>query len=239
LTSFLQGAAMSDATPGGFGKFVPGFDFLQNLAKGTAAGMPGMAHWVAPTMEPKEIDKRIEELKSVLFWLDQNATALKATIQALELQKMTLATLKSMNLDMSSMAQAFKFPASATPSAATPSAAKPASPQAPDNPDPVSTPKASRKRGSAKPGSKAQSSKASLGVVDPMQLWGALTQQFGEIAAGAMKEVSAQVAQVAGSPGLAAKAPASKTAAPRASIAKAAKTPRAKSARATATVRKR
>ena len=33
---------MSDTTPFGFGRFVPGFDFLQNLAKGAAAGMPAM-----------------------------------------------------------------------------------------------------------------------------------------------------------------------------------------------------
>ena len=42
----------------------------------------------------EELDKRIDELKAVQFWLDQNAMALKATIQALEVQKMTLATLK-------------------------------------------------------------------------------------------------------------------------------------------------
>ena len=42
----------SDNTPFGFGRFVPGFDFLQNLAKGAATGvssMPGLTNWVAPT----------------------------------------------------------------------------------------------------------------------------------------------------------------------------------------------
>jgi hypothetical protein len=37
----------------GFGQFVPGFDFLQNLAKGSAGGMPQMpslSSWVAPTL---------------------------------------------------------------------------------------------------------------------------------------------------------------------------------------------
>ena len=94
-----------------FSKFVPGFDFLQSLAKGQPGQMPGMPSWVAPTLDPKELDKRIDELKTVQFWIEQNGTALKATIQALEVQKMTLATLKSMNLDMSAMANAFKFPA--------------------------------------------------------------------------------------------------------------------------------
>lgn len=43
---------MSDHTPFGFGKFIPGFDFLQNLTKGgnPTAGMPSMSHWVAPTV---------------------------------------------------------------------------------------------------------------------------------------------------------------------------------------------
>lgn len=51
---------MSDTTPFGFGRFVPGFDFLQNLAKGAASGMPAMpaalSGWVAPTMSVEEID---------------------------------------------------------------------------------------------------------------------------------------------------------------------------------------
>ena len=93
---------MSDTSAFGFGKFVPGFDFLQNLgqaanpgAKGSPQGMPNMASWVAPTLSVEELDKRIQELKTVQFWLEQNTNALKATIQALEVQKMTLSTLKA------------------------------------------------------------------------------------------------------------------------------------------------
>ena len=54
---------MSSAHDSGFGKYVPGFDFLQTLAK-QGGQMPGLPSWVAPTMDPKEIDKRIEELKA-------------------------------------------------------------------------------------------------------------------------------------------------------------------------------
>jgi hypothetical protein len=39
-------------------------------------------------------------------------------------------------------------------------------------------------------------SKPASGVVDPLQWWGALTQQFQQIAAGAMKDAGAQVAAV-------------------------------------------
>ena len=128
-----------------FGKLVPGFDFLQNLTRQATASagkgqptMPPLGHWVAPTMNVEELEKRIAELKAVQFWLDQNATALKATIQALEVQKMTLATLHGMNVNMSEMAKAFsvKMPESAA------SPAAPTAPEAaePDTESPVSAP---------------------------------------------------------------------------------------------------
>ena len=181
---------MSDASAFGFGKFVPGFDFLQNLSKtaaqaapaaGTGA-VPGMASWVAPTLSVEEIDKRIQELKSVLFWLEQNTTALKATIQAMEVQKMTLSTLQSMNVSMADLAKAFtaKAPVVQAPAAVP----EPAPAQAEPAPEPEeaqekSAPKSSEKT-SAKP------------AVDPMQWWGALTQQFQDIAAAAVKDVAAE-----------------------------------------------
>ena len=75
-----------------FGKFVPGFDFLQNLAKGATQAvpqMPNLSNWIAPSLNEEELDKRISELKTVHFWLDQNSKALGATVQALEVQKLT------------------------------------------------------------------------------------------------------------------------------------------------------
>ncbi|HSO44514.1 MAG TPA: PhaM family polyhydroxyalkanoate granule multifunctional regulatory protein, partial [Rhodoferax sp.] len=108
---------MSDSQNEGFGKFVPGFDFLQNLAKGASQAvpqMPNMASWIAPSLNEEELDKRINELKAVHFWLDQNSKALGATVQALEVQKMTLATLKGMNFSIGDMANAFKLKAADT-----------------------------------------------------------------------------------------------------------------------------
>ena len=118
---------MSDNQNFGFGKFVPGFDFLQNLAKQAAGSatqslpqLPNLGNWIAPTLNVEELDKRVQELKAVQFWLDQNAAALKATIQALELQKMTLATLKGMNFNMGDVANAFKLKTSDAPAASMP-----------------------------------------------------------------------------------------------------------------------
>src|SRR5450830_1804461 len=142
---------MSDSLSAGFGKFVPGFDFLQNLAKGASQAvpqMPNMSNWIAPTLNEEELEKRIAELKAVHFWLEQNSRVLGATVQALEVQKMTLATLKGMNFKLGEMANV--------------------------------------------PQSKAvkSASTATTAAVDPMQLWGALSQQFQQIAASVMQDAS-------------------------------------------------
>ena len=187
--------------PMGFGKFVPGFDFLQGLSKGAAqansASSPASAafnQWFTPTMSAEDLDKRIGELKTVQFWLEQNTRALAATIQALEVQKMTLATLKSMNFQMPS---AFGG-ASHGAAPAAPSAAPEQSAAAPE----------------AKPAGPA---------VDPMQMWNALTQQFQNIAATALKDVGNAASQTAPKAAAPAKKAAPKTAGARAAARPAAK----------------
>jgi hypothetical protein len=167
---------MSDTSAFGFGKFVPGFDFLQNLgqaanpgAKGSPQGMPNMASWVAPTLNVEELDKRIQELKTVQFWLEQNTNALKATIQALEVQKMTLSTLQGMNVNMQDLAKAF--------TAKMPDLNKAPEPEKPAESQTATPHAESTDKGPA---------------VDPMQWWGSLTQQFQNIAAAAVKDVAAQ-----------------------------------------------
>jgi hypothetical protein len=178
---------MSDPSAFGFGKFVPGFDFLQNLgqaanpgAKGSPQGMPNMASWVAPTLSVEELDKRIQELKTVQFWLEQNTNALKATIQALEVQKMTLSTLQGMNVNMTELAKAFTA-------------------KMPDlqPKDTAKSEEAHSATGSSSDQAKASDQGTAQGAtqgpaVDPMQWWGSLTQQFQNIAAAAVKDVAAK-----------------------------------------------
>lgn len=184
-------------------RLVPGFDFLQGLMKGGGAGLPGIGQWIAPTLEPAELQKRIDELRTVQFWLDQNSKLLGTTIQALEVQRMTLATLQGMNLRMTDLADSLKVkPAAASPSPAPAPAPAPAArgfsfgapastadeDAEPDAPAPAA----------AKPRPKAASAAeggASAGAVDPMQWWGALTQQFTELAAKAMKDSGGEVAR--------------------------------------------
>jgi hypothetical protein len=178
---------MSENQNFSFGKFIPGFDFLQDLAKGASQSlpqMPNLSNWVAPTLNLEELEKRIGELKAVHFWLDQNSKALGATIQALEVQKMTLATLKGMNFNMGEVANALKLkPAKPAFSAPAAQATAPAA-------ETVARPGPARKAASAAKGE----SPAGGGVVDPLQWWGALTQQFQQIASGALKDVAQQAA---------------------------------------------
>ncbi|MFC3684603.1 PhaM family polyhydroxyalkanoate granule multifunctional regulatory protein [Hydrogenophaga luteola] len=212
---------MSDAS--GFGKFVPGFEFLQNLAGQAAGGvaeglgkslpqLPNLGHWVAPTFNVEDLEKRIEELKAVQFWLDQNAKALGATIQALEVQKMSLATLKAMNFNLGDVANALKVKAAETVSGFTgkvptqfagleipertygntsaapePEAEAEAEEEAEEAPPP---PPARKPRKATAPAPEAPVT--ATGVVDPMAWWGALSQQFQQIASTAMKDMARQ-----------------------------------------------
>ena len=90
---------------------------LEKVSGGAAghiiANLNGIADLRSRTITAKdialEVIKRIGELRAVHFWLDQNSKALGATIQALEVQKMTLATLKGMNFNMGEVAKALKL----------------------------------------------------------------------------------------------------------------------------------
>ncbi|WP_213958276.1 MULTISPECIES: PhaM family polyhydroxyalkanoate granule multifunctional regulatory protein [unclassified Variovorax] len=196
---------MSDAgKPFNFGSFVPGFDFLKNLAAGSASsassavpGLQGLASWVAPTLSVEEVDKRIRELKTVQFWLEQNLTALKATIQALEVQKMTLSTLRGMNVRMEDLASSFTRAATMTPSMTpVPAPPPPAAPKAAPEPEPEEEEEeeveedVEEEAADAVPAKKAKAKPSPAGVVDPLQWWGALTQQFEQIASSALREAS-------------------------------------------------
>ena len=166
--------------PANFAKLVPGFDFLQGLVKNAGAALPGIGQWVAPTIDPAEIEKRIEELRTVQFWLEQNARMLGATIQALEVQRMTLSTLKTMNVQMDGLRESLQIRMPVVPAAAAASAA----------PEPAAAPEAASDRKA--PGASPQ---PAAGVVDPMQWWGALTRQFTELATTAMKDTASDAAR--------------------------------------------
>ena len=199
------------STPQGFDftKFVPGFDFLKNLtpsASGTATA-PG---WVAPTLDPEELDKRIQELKTVQFWLEQNAKAVGATIQALEVQRMTLATLKGMNMSFNDLAESLKVkpmtdaqeddaPAKTSPFQFNTSFDQPAAKTKTASKPLKAAPK-KKTAGAGKTSSAQSAASSSAAAVDPSHWWGALTDQFQHIAHKAMTDMAHSAQQHAGAP---------------------------------------
>jgi len=175
---------MADASA--FTKLVPGFDFLQGLVKNAGSALPNIGQWVAPTLNPEELEKRIEELRTVQFWLEQNARMLGATIQALEVQRMTLSTLKTMNVQMDDLRDSLKI--------RMPGTEKPAPPA--DKPEaPAPAPAKAAGKSAARKTPAAKSVEGGTPPVDPMQWWGALTKQFTQLATTAMKESATDAAK--------------------------------------------
>jgi prefoldin subunit 5 len=154
-----------------FTKLVPGFDFLQGLVKNAGSALPSIGQWIAPTLNPEELERRIEELRTVQFWLEQNARMLAATIQALEVQRMTLSTLKTMNVPLTALRDSLKVPEPEAPSAAT------------------------EKKSPSHGSRKSSPAEAATPAVDPMQWWGALTKQFTQLATTAMRDSAGDAAK--------------------------------------------
>jgi len=63
------------------------YELFRRLWGPLGVPVPGMA---MPTLDPREIEKRIAELKAVESWLAMNLNVLRMAIQGLEMQKATL-----------------------------------------------------------------------------------------------------------------------------------------------------
>ncbi len=81
---------------------VPGMA-MPSMSGMSMPGMQGMTipGITVPSMSVDDLDKRIQELKTVENWLNLNMTMLRNTIQALEVQRATIATLHSLSKTMS------------------------------------------------------------------------------------------------------------------------------------------
>jgi hypothetical protein len=68
------------------------FEFMQKMWNPMAFPIPGM---MTPTVDVKEIEKKIVELKTVENWLTMNVGFVQMTIKTLEMQKAALEALTS------------------------------------------------------------------------------------------------------------------------------------------------
>ena len=68
------------------------FEFFRRLWGPLGVPLPGMG---MPTLDPKELDKRIADLRSIEGWLNMNLNMVKFSIQGLELQRAALQAMRS------------------------------------------------------------------------------------------------------------------------------------------------
>ncbi len=73
---------------------LPSAGHLASMAARIPQQLPNM---LAPTFDVNELEKRIADLRAVEQWLELNAGILRTTIQSLEIQRATIATLKGIS----------------------------------------------------------------------------------------------------------------------------------------------
>ncbi|MDI1259958.1 PhaM family polyhydroxyalkanoate granule multifunctional regulatory protein [Aquabacterium sp.] len=172
-----------------FGGLGAGMSFFQDWMKAAGSALPNLqaaqglggksaTPWSLPTLDPEELDKRIQDLKTVQFWLEQNSRLIGMTIQGLEVQRMTLTTLRGMNVSMDAVRESLK--------------ARTASPAPAEDPEPEPT---------APPPSATADESADQPAVNPLRWWDTLTQQFSNLANQAVQvaQASAQGMEAAAS----------------------------------------
>ncbi|WP_425252717.1 PhaM family polyhydroxyalkanoate granule multifunctional regulatory protein [Janthinobacterium sp. NFX145] len=172
-------------------------DFVKNLWGSMSVPGMGVPGITAPTMSVEELDKKINDLKAVEAWLNLNTSMLRGSIQALEVQRGTIATLKSMG---ASLAAAITQPgasektvfesvpyASAFFQQATPA---PAAPE--PKPAPVPAPAPVPEPAAAAPGDAG--SQAAAQLANPSAWWNLLQDQFKQAVSTAMSPDAASAA---------------------------------------------
>jgi hypothetical protein len=154
-----------------FGSAFPGGE--PGVAQGFGPSLSMMSDMMAPLTNVEELDKRITDMRAVEQWLKLNLNMLQSAIQALEVQRATLATLRAFG----AFAEAQMTPPPAptpSPGAAEAHARKPA-------------PDASRTEAeSAEPSSDAQTP-----PFDASAWWNLLQSQFNQLAQFAMAQPAA------------------------------------------------
>jgi hypothetical protein len=157
----------------GVGAMTDTLDFVKNLWGSMSVpgmSMPGLG---APALSLDELDKKIADLKAVEAWLNVNVALLRGTVQALEVQRGTIATLKTMG---ATLAEAMKQPGADEKSvlAAAPYASAF-----------FGQPAAEPAAGKAEPAEGAAAGTAPF-MPDPTMWWNVLQDQFKQAVSGAM-----------------------------------------------------
>ncbi|SEU46956.1 hypothetical protein SAMN03159335_07631 [Burkholderia cepacia] len=186
-------------------------------AHGLPPSLSSMSDMMAPLTSVEELDKRITDLRAVEQWLKLNLGMLQSAIQALEVQRATLATLRAFGaFAQSSMSAAEEAAVAAAHAAKSASAAPGDAPAAED---------ADASAADAAAGDAAQ-------AFDPAGWWNLLQSQFNQLASLAMAQPGMQPAAPGDAPPDAAAAP-EQAAKPAPAAAAAPRKPAAKRAKST------
>ena len=172
-------------------------DFVKNLWGSMSVPGMGMPGITAPTMSVEELDKKISDLKAVEAWLNLNTSMLRGSIQALEVQRGTIATLKSMG---ASLAAAITQPGASEKSVfeSVPYAsaffqhATPAAPAPEPKPAPAPAPAPAPEPAAAAPADAGGQAAAQL--ANPSAWWNLLQDQFKQAVSTAMSPDAASAA---------------------------------------------
>ncbi|MDR6493220.1 hypothetical protein J2797_003116 [Paraburkholderia terricola] len=179
---------------------------------GLGPSLSMMSDMMAPLTSVEELDKRITDMRAVEQWLKLNLSMLQSAIQALEVQRATLATLRAFGAFAQASMEQPAASAAPSPSPATgwphSDAPRPASSSA--GPSGASSPGAAESAGD-------QDEAPATTPFDASAWWNLLQSQFNQIAQFAMTQPAAGAATGSSpteSPEEEAKAPASEGAQP-------------------------
>ncbi|MBU0782394.1 MAG: hypothetical protein KJ798_13025 [Gammaproteobacteria bacterium] len=159
-----------------------GFDFVKKIW-----GSLPIPSVMNPTTDLDELDKRISDLKAVEQWLNVNLSMLRATIQGLEVQRGTIATIKSFSSNLGlggdrpsdvNLAVNEELIRNAMQAAVAPPPVPRVEPVAPKTPDP-------EPQSSAESEAAAQESSKAI-VSNATAWWGLLQDQFNKVATAAI-----------------------------------------------------
>ncbi|MFM0557001.1 transcriptional regulator [Paraburkholderia sediminicola] len=162
--------------------FGSAFSGAQPAGGGLGPSLSMMSDMMAPLTNVEELDKRITDMRAVEQWLKLNLSMLQSAIQALEVQRATLATLRAFGaFAQSSMAQPAAESAAPSPAPATgwphPAAPAPAPAQA-----------ASASASSAEEPAGGEEEAPATQPFDASAWWNLLQSQFNQIAQFAMTQ---------------------------------------------------
>ena len=172
---------------------LPGIPTAGNLASMAARVPQQLPNMFAPTLDVNELEKRIADLRAVEQWLELNAGILRTTIQSLEVQRATIATLKgisgAMLAPMLGRSDALaKLPSNPPPEVALGLAAMKAEESTAANAQALTVaPPDAPSKSSRRPGKRSDTASAAAiaAPLNPAAWWNTLQDQFTRIAAAA------------------------------------------------------